>query len=79
MFSLIFLSNYGLSLLAIAIVCYVACGVIYRLYFSPLAKFPGPNLAAATFLFEVYYDVIKRGKYHNEITKMHQRYGLSKN
>ncbi|KAI0538391.1 cytochrome P450 family protein [Xylaria digitata] len=49
--------------------------VIYRLYFHPLAKFPGPKLAAASFLYEGYYDVIKRGKYVHRIEEMHGQYG----
>ncbi|KAG2417839.1 hypothetical protein HFD88_000938 [Aspergillus terreus] len=31
---------------------------IYRLYFHPLSKIPGPRLTAATHLYEFYYDVI---------------------
>lgn len=49
--------------------------VIYRLYAHPLASFPGPKLAAATFLYEFYYDVLKRGMYIWEIERMHQEYG----
>ncbi|KAK0112469.1 hypothetical protein ONS96_001706 [Cadophora gregata f. sp. sojae] len=48
---------------------------IYRLYFSPLAKFPGPKLAAVTSLYHFYYDVILGGQYIWEIEKMHQKYG----
>ncbi|KAL8784865.1 MAG: hypothetical protein Q9195_008858 [Heterodermia aff. obscurata] len=47
----------------------------YRLYLDPLAKFPGPKLAALTLWYEFYYDVIKRGKYTFEIEKMHEAYG----
>ena len=49
--------------------------IIYRLYFSPLSKFPGPKLAAATYLYEGYYDVVKRGKYTFKIRDLHAEYG----
>ncbi|KAL8832932.1 MAG: hypothetical protein Q9170_004660, partial [Blastenia crenularia] len=49
--------------------------IIYRLYFHPLAKFPGPRLAAATYLYEGYYDVVKRGKYTFKIRDLHAEYG----
>ena len=49
--------------------------VVYRLYLSPLSKFPGPRLAAATYLFEGYYDVVKRGKYTFKIRDLHAEYG----
>ncbi|KAF9875050.1 hypothetical protein CkaCkLH20_07316 [Colletotrichum karsti] len=54
---------YGLSLVA------------YRLFFSPLRKFPGPKLAAATFWYEFYYDVYLGGQYSFQIGKLHERYG----
>lgn len=54
---------YGLSL------------TIHRLVFSPIAKFPGPKIAAATGWYEFYYDAIKKGKYLFEIEKMHEQYG----
>lgn len=49
----------------------------YRLYLSPIAKFPGPKLAAVTYLFEGYYDVVKRGKYTFKIRDLHVEYGQS--
>ncbi|KAL9105017.1 MAG: hypothetical protein Q9163_000114 [Psora crenata] len=57
------------------IVCYLVFLAIYRLYLSPLAKFPGPKLAALSLWYEFYYDVVKRGKYTWEIEKMHDKYG----
>ena len=49
---------------------------VYRLYGSPIAKFPGPKLAALTFWYEFYYDVIKQGQYTWEIGRMHDKYGM---
>ncbi|KAL8819187.1 MAG: hypothetical protein Q9191_007786 [Dirinaria sp. TL-2023a] len=40
-----------------------------------MAKFPGPKLAALTFWYEFYFDVIRCGSYMNEISKMHLEYG----
>ncbi|KAL2810298.1 cytochrome P450 [Aspergillus granulosus] len=48
---------------------------IYRLYFHPLSKIPGPKLAAVTHLYEFYYDVWCSGRYLFEIGKMHRQYG----
>lgn len=50
---------------------------IYRLYLSPLAKFPGSKLAAATGWYEFYYDYWQNGKYIFEIEKMHRKYGMA--
>ena len=54
---------------------YTLYGLIYRLYFSPLAKFPGPKLAAATRWYEFYYDVVQRNRFSWQIQKMHDQYG----
>ena len=50
--------------------------VLYRLCFSPLARFPGSKLAAATGWYEFYHDFFRHGNYLFEIEKMHQRYGM---
>lgn len=50
---------------------------VYRLFFSPIAGFPGPKIAAVTSYYELYYDVIHQGKYLFEIEKMHDKYGIS--
>ena len=71
--------NLNLTYLAAAsclvFLTWVIYGVIYRLKLSPIAKFPGPRLAALTGAYEFYFDVIKKGMYIWEIEKMHQRYG----
>ncbi|KAL2859546.1 cytochrome P450 [Aspergillus pseudodeflectus] len=64
----------GLAVAAIYVV-YLAGLVFYRLYFSPLAKFPGPRIAAVTGYYELYYDVIHKGQYIFQIEKMHDKYG----
>ena len=45
--------------------------------FHPLARFPGPKLAAASYACEAYYDWILVGRYGREIAKMHEKYGWS--
>ena len=64
----------AVGFLIVSFVYFIAL-VVYRLYFSPLSKFPGPRLAAATYLFEGYYDVVKRGKYTFKIRDLHAEYG----
>lgn len=61
--------------LGLFIVLYSLGLVIYRLYFSPLANFPGSKLAAATGWYEFYFDYWKSGKYIFEIERMHQVHG----
>ena len=58
-----------------SLLAYVTFKWIYRLFFHPLARFPGPKLAAATHLYEGYYDVVKKGRYIFEVGKMHEKYG----
>ena len=54
---------------------YIIDGAIYRLYLSPIARFPGPKIAALTGWYEFYYDIPKKGSYLYEIEKMHRKYG----
>lgn len=49
--------------------------VIYRLYLSPIARFPGSKIAAATLWTEFYYDAIKPGQFQFKIREWHATYG----
>ncbi len=50
--------------------------VIWRLFFHPLSKFPGPRLAAATRWYEFYHDVILGGVTVKRYPALHKRYGM---
>jgi hypothetical protein len=58
-------------------VCYQLLKALYRITLHPLAKFPGPKLAALSYKYEFYYDGIKDGSYTGEISRMHDRYGTN--
>ncbi|KAF2843056.1 cytochrome P450 [Patellaria atrata CBS 101060] len=64
-----------LSIVAVGWPVFCICGAIYRLYFDPLAKIPGPKLAAMTTWYEAYYDVWLGGKYIFKIAELHKEYG----
>lgn len=46
---------------------------IYRLYFHPLAKYPGPKIAAVTRLWYAYH--LFRGTHPRELKRLHIIYG----
>ncbi|RDW57462.1 hypothetical protein BP6252_13800 [Coleophoma cylindrospora] len=64
-----------IATLTTLLVSYVALGIIKRLYFSPVSRFPGPKLAAITFWYQYYYNHILRGQYTYEIERLHREYG----
>ncbi|EEQ34237.1 benzoate 4-monooxygenase cytochrome P450 [Microsporum canis CBS 113480] len=59
----------------VALLSYLIVQTIYRLYFHPLSKFPGPKIAAIGRFYEFYFNVIKGGMYIWEIQRMHEKYG----
>ena len=69
------------AILAIALLLLVqfVFKIIYRLTYHPLATFPGPKIAAITYLYEYYYDLLHGkgpgGRYHIRIDKLHEKYG----
>jgi hypothetical protein len=61
--------------IATAVIIYCGSVVYYRLALHPLAKFPGPKLAASTRWYECYYDVFCGGRYTWKIGELHETYG----
>ena len=67
-----------LGLVVVIPVLYAVLLVVYRLYISPLSKFPGRKPAIATMWYEFYYQAIKGGQYPWVIQKMHEEYGRTR-
>lgn len=63
-------------LLASGITIYALGLVLYRLYLHPLAKFPGPRIAAVTSFYEGYFEIVLKGQYSKHISKLHDQYGV---
>ncbi|CAO2655658.1 Nn.00g044610.m01.CDS01 [Neocucurbitaria sp. VM-36] len=57
-----------------ALLLYILTKALYRLYFHPLASFPGPRLAAATTLYNAYYDILTPGLV-KRLPELHKKYG----
>jgi len=66
-----------LRLVALGAVLFYIGRIIYRVWFHPLARFPGPCLAAATSLYEAYYEVLHKGgaQFAPKIRELHAKYG----
>lgn len=64
-----------LKSLLFTILIYFLSIILYRLFWHPLAKFPGPKLAAVTRWYEAYYDVVQNGRYTFRIAELHTQYG----
>ncbi|KIK60736.1 hypothetical protein GYMLUDRAFT_244294 [Collybiopsis luxurians FD-317 M1] len=54
---------------------YLAGLALYRLFFHPLHKYPGPLFAAATSWHEVYYNLVRGGEFMAELERLHKLYG----
>ena len=64
-----------LILLLSTALCWLTYQSIYRLFFHPLSHIPGPRLAAVSYIYQFYFDVIKGGKYIWEVRRLHEEYG----
>lgn len=65
-----------LVVLVSALAVYSLSIIVYRFYLSPVSKFPGPRVAALTFWYEFYYDVVLKGQYTRKIQQLHEQYGM---
>ncbi|RKU43078.1 lantipeptide [Coniochaeta pulveracea] len=52
---------------------YTTCLILYRLFFHPLSKYPGPFLANLTDAYMLYH--AWKGDRHLEFWRLHQKYG----
>lgn len=71
-----YLASKAVWLVAVVFLSYLSYGTIYRLYLSPLARVPGPMLAALTGCYEMYYDLVEKARFPWIIVELHQKYGL---
>lgn len=55
-------------------VLYTISLAVSRLFLSPVASIPGPKLAAFSFWYEFYYDVILRGRYTWKTAQLHEEH-----
>ena len=62
-------------LLTAAFILYRFGIAVYRLCLHPLAKFPGPKIAAVTSLYEAYHEILLNGQYSKKISELHDIYG----
>ena len=65
---------FPLVYVAVLVLTYIVLKVVYRLTLHPLAKFPGPRLAAVTSLYNAYYDILQSGLIKN-LPDLHKKYG----
>lgn len=66
------------SLLVLALIAgasYLIWLTLFRLYLSPIARFPGPKLAALTRWYEFYYEIVLKGQFTFHIQELHRKYG----
>lgn len=67
--------TYGIVITLITLTLYNAGLAIYRLYLHPLAKFPGPKVAAASYWYQFYHDVVCHRRLIWSIQDLHAQYG----
>lgn len=74
---LLYTSARCILVLASASIAFYVASAFYNVFFHPLRHIPGPKLAAATYIPEFYWDVLRGGMYQKRILLMHEEYGMS--
>ena len=64
-----------LGIVSAFVLIYLFGILVFRLYFHPLSKFPGPHVAAVTRWYEFFHDVIKDGTYVKYYPVLHKKLG----
>ena len=62
-------------LLAVFLLSATVAQAIKRLYSHPLARYPGPLLAASTMWYKTYYDIVMDGGWAEHLEHLHSVYG----
>ncbi|KAL8807853.1 MAG: hypothetical protein Q9200_004517 [Gallowayella weberi] len=67
--------SFSIPTIVIIVLLVIISKYIYRLTFHPLARFPGPKLAAASSLYGASIDLLTSGSYVKEFPALHEKYG----
>ncbi|KAL9039589.1 MAG: hypothetical protein Q9214_004816 [Letrouitia sp. 1 TL-2023] len=67
--------SFYIAFFSLLLLLYILYTVVYRLYLSPLAKYPGPKIAALTSWYEFYHDILRHGRFPWEVQRLHDIYG----
>ncbi|KAL8802312.1 MAG: hypothetical protein Q9182_003890 [Xanthomendoza sp. 2 TL-2023] len=66
---------FSIPVIVVILLLVIISKYIYRLTFHPLARFPGPKLAAATNLYGASIDLLSSGSYVKEFPALHEKHG----
>ncbi|TGZ79934.1 cytochrome P450 [Ascodesmis nigricans] len=58
-----------------SLVCWFLGLAIYRVYFHPLSRFPGPTAAKLTEFYRFYWNYVRKGGLVFEVERLHAKYG----
>lgn len=67
----------SICLLFAVIFVFYGLSKVYNIFTSPLIEIPGPKLAASSYFYEFFYNVLKPYRYGDKIDELHQKHGKS--